>query len=333
MSLLGNLLPGIATMLGGSDIGAAVGSAQGQQLSQEQFSEQMTFNADQAAKNRAFQQGQQLNQEQFQWKGLEEQERYGTYMADTAMSRRMTDLKNAGVNPLLAVQGGFGGAMAPMISAPVGSAMPGSSASVGPGGAAQASAAGQANFNSAMALRSQDSQIALNNANAAQSAAAARKIDVDTQFRAGIETESVQQGIQESKTRQLLMAAQTEAQAAQAQLGTAQAAQVDAYIHQKLPAEIAQLRSATNLNDAQAILAGINQDAAALDVDQRRVINPILAQQLGAELQQLKNRLPESQANSEFWSTAGAHLGGWAAVGEIITSMLKIAHFAIGSKP
>lgn len=98
------------------------GQRQSNEIQQEEFASNQSFNADQAALNRSFQSAM-----------LGQVEQYDTLMSDTAMQRRVKDLEASGLNPLLAV--GQGGASAPLVGAPSGS---------------QASSGGIANIGNAM---------------------------------------------------------------------------------------------------------------------------------------------------------------------------------------
>jgi len=75
-----------------------------------------TFNANQASTQRNWEAGQQ-----------QQAEAYNTAMSNTAMQRRIADLKRAGINPLMAIS--QGGANAPTMSAPSGSSAQGQAAS------------------------------------------------------------------------------------------------------------------------------------------------------------------------------------------------------------
>lgn len=87
-----------------------------------------TFNAQQAQLTRNFDASQQTNAQDFSKAMQLQSEDYNTQMSNTAMQRRVQDLKAAGINPLLAA-GSLGGASTPVMSAPGSPALGGPSAS------------------------------------------------------------------------------------------------------------------------------------------------------------------------------------------------------------
>lgn len=96
---MGSLVSGITGFIGGR---------QQLEATQEDFLSGQQFSAQQAALNRQFQAQQQTSAEDWM-----------SQMSDTAMQRRVQDLKAANLNPLLAIS--QGGASTPGISAPGGS--------------------------------------------------------------------------------------------------------------------------------------------------------------------------------------------------------------------
>jgi len=94
--------------------------------------DQEEFNSAEAQKSRDWSAQQIAGQEQFQQQSMNQAENYDTWTSDTAMQRRVADLKASGINPLLAVS--QGGASTPTISPQSGSITSGAQASAGTAG-------------------------------------------------------------------------------------------------------------------------------------------------------------------------------------------------------
>lgn len=108
MSLLGSLVGLLTTATGGALLSSYEHNAadRANQFTAEQNQKAMDFSAEQAALDRAFQQQSADQAMQFEADQTAINREWLTQMSNTAYSRAMADMKNAGVNPLLAVTGG-----------------------------------------------------------------------------------------------------------------------------------------------------------------------------------------------------------------------------------
>lgn len=231
---------------------------------------------------------------------------YDTTMSNTAVQRRMADLKASGINPLLAAGDP---ASSPVASNPTGPG--GSVGSLQNPSAAFGQLGGQAA--SAMGVAQQQnvttSQAKAMDANAMASSAQAIETGVRAQKEAGVDSDKVRADTAEAigrvnmqSAQTSLIHAQTAAQNAAANLDNRQSQQLDV-VKSQIQAQTRNIDANTTNQQFDSILKKIAMQSNSLSVDQQRAIMPFLIQSAMNAAQNSGYQLNEAQKKSQYWGS------------------------------
>lgn len=268
------------------------------------------FSAEQAATQRDWAHSQGQMTRNFNADEAQKNRDWEAHMSNTAIQRRMADLRGAGVNPLLAL--GAGGASTPGGSTASSSSPSGSNASAGMASSGIASPVPFGNVAAGMATAS---QIAVNEAQAGKIKAETEEVKARTPVHPAtigeieartatyaVNIQKTQQDIKESESRILKILQETETSSATAQNLAQQTINLKAELP-RIEATIAQLKGLNNLNEAQRIQAlthaGLNKEQAA-EVTQRIKANlPDMERAYRTIENQIKGTMVSGAQNAE----------------------------------